>query len=387
MNRYYNPVRTLEGAGCVSRLEEVLEGMDLVRRNVLLLVWGEPLLENPVFAGLLGEDSAFAVRSMIFRASNPTVEQLYDAYRETRDFAPEVVVAVGGGSILDVGKSLCCLYGREIPDVDALRDLIVHKAYGRPAARWIGIPTTAGTGSETTCWATIWDPERDAKRSVECQENYAWAALVDPELAAGMPLKLAVSSALDAVAHAVESYWAKGSNCVSRALALEAIRTVMGSMEDLLAGKREAHDAMARGSMLAGLAFSNTKTTACHSISYPLTMHYGIPHGVAVSILLSPVLQLNAPVLDDPEPLMVALGTADAAELGSRICSYLTRSGQAASLQAWGAKREELPHMAELGITKGRADNNPAPLDPATILSILEQIYPDTTYQIKRKGA
>ena len=387
MNRYYNPVRTLEGAGCVSRLEEVLEGMDLVRRNVLLLVWGEPLLENPVFAGLLGEGSAFAVRSMIFRASNPTVEQLYDAYRETRDFAPEVVVAVGGGSILDVGKSLCCLYGREIPDVDALRDLIVHKAYGRPAARWIGIPTTAGTGSETTCWATIWDPERDAKRSVECQENYAWAALVDPELAAGMPLKLAVSSALDAVAHAVESYWAKGSNCVSRALALEAIRTVMGSMEDLLAGKPAAHDAMARGSMLAGLAFSNTKTTACHSISYPLTMHYGIPHGVAVSILLSPVLQLNAPVLDDPEPLMVALGTADAAELGSRICSYLTRSGQAASLQAWGAKREELPHMAELGITKGRADNNPAPLDPATILSILEQIYPDTTYQIKRKGA
>ena len=387
MNRYYNPVRTLEGAGCVSRLEEVLEGMDLVRRNVLLLVWGEPLLENPVFAGLLGEDSAFAVRSMIFRASNPTVEQLYDAYRETRNFAPEVVVAVGGGSILDVGKSLCCLYGREIPDVDALRDLIVHKAYGHPAARWIGIPTTAGTGSETTCWATIWDPERDAKRSVECQENYAWAALVDPELAAGMPLKLAVSSALDAVAHAVESYWAKGSNCVSRALALEAIRTVMGSMEDLLAGKPAAHDAMARGSMLAGLAFSNTKTTACHSISYPLTMHYGIPHGVAVSILLSPVLQLNAPVLDDPEPLMVALGTADAAELGSRICSYLTRSGQAASLQAWGAKREELPHMAELGITKGRADNNPAPLDPATILSILEQIYPDTTYQIKRKGA
>lgn len=387
MNRYYNPVRTLEGAGCVSRLEEVLEGMDLVRRNVLLLVWGEPLLENPAFAGLLGEDSAFAVRSMIFRASNPTVEQLYDAYRETRDFAPEVVVAVGGGSILDVGKSLCCLYGREIPDVDALRDLIVHKAYGRPAARWIGIPTTAGTGSETTCWATIWDPERDAKRSVECQENYAWAALVDPELAAGMPLKLAISSALDAVAHAVESYWAKGSNCVSRALALEAIRTVMGSMEDLLAGKPAAHDAMARGSMLAGLAFSNTKTTACHSISYPLTMHYGIPHGVAVSILLSPVLQLNAPVLDDPEPLMAALGTADAEELGNKIRSYLTRSGQAASLQAWGAKREELPHMAELGITKGRADNNPAPLDPATILSILEQIYPDTTYQIKRKGA
>ena len=387
MNQYYNPVRTVEGPGCAGLLPELLDEMRLRRGKVLLLAWDQSVLEHPVFAGLLRGSGSREVRPLIFQASNPTVEQLYELYRKTRAFHPEAVVAVGGGSILDVGKSLCCLYGQNLQNADMLRAMIQEQAYGLPVARWIGIPTTAGTGSETTCWATIWDPEQDAKRSVECRENYAWAALVDPELAAGMPLKLAVSSALDAVAHAVESYWAKGSNCVSRALALEAIRTVMGSMEDLLAGKPAAHDAMARGSMLAGLAFSNTKTTACHSISYPLTMHYGIPHGVAVSILLSPVLQLNAPVLDDPEPLMVALGTADAAELGSRICSYLTRSGQAASLQAWGAKREELPHMAELGITKGRADNNPAPLDPATILSILEQIYPDTTYQIKRKGA
>ena len=374
MNRYANPVRILQGPGCVQALPQVLAEAAAPEARVLLLVWNPELCSLPVFAQLLARGEN-ACRACCFQASNPTVEQLYELYRKTRAFHPEAVVAVGGGSILDVGKSLCCLYGQNLQNADMLRAMIQEQAYGLPVARWIGIPTTAGTGSETTCWATIWDPERDAKRSVECQENYAWAALVDPELAAGMPLKLAVSSALDAVAHAVESYWAKGSNCVSRALALEAIRTVMGSMEDLLAGKREAHDAMARGSMLAGLAFSNTKTTACHSISYPLTMHYGIPHGVAVSILLSPVLQLNAPVLDDPEPLMAVLGTADAAELGSRICSYLTRSGQAASLQAWGAKREELPHMAELGITKGRADNNPVALDNGTIEKLLRSMY------------
>lgn len=164
--------------------------------------------------------------------------------RATRDFVPEVVVAVGGGSILDVGKSLCCLYGTDLPDADSLRRLIEEKSYGHPAARWIGVPTTAGTGSEVTCWATIWDPERDAKRSVECRENYAFAALVDPELAAGMPVTLAVSSALDAAAHAVESYWAKGTNAVSRGLALEAIRTIMGHMDGLLAGTMEAHEAM-----------------------------------------------------------------------------------------------------------------------------------------------
>ena len=388
MNQYYNPVRTVEGPGCAGLLPELLDEMRLRRGKVLLLAWDQSVLEHPVFAGLLRGSGSREVRPLIFQASNPTVEQLYELYRKTRAFHPEAVVAVGGGSLLDVGKSLCCLYGQNLQNADMLRAMIQEQAYGLPVARWIGIPTTAGTGSETTCWATIWDPEQDAKRSVECRENYAWAALVDPELAAGMPLKLAVSSALDALAHAVESYWARGSNCVSRALALEAARTVMGGMEDLLAGAPAAHEAMARGSMLAGLAFSNTKTTACHSISYPLTLHYGIPHGTAVSMLLPPVLRLNAPALDSPKPLLSALGAADAEDLGKRVRSFLRRSGQAASLREWGVRAEDLPRLTQLGMTKGRADNNPVPIDPATILSILEQIYDTATpYSAEQKGA
>lgn len=373
MNRYYNPVQTIEGAGCTAELTGLLEGMELARRNVLLLVWSEAVLNLPAFAGL--SNAGFTVHSQVFRASNPTVEQLFETYQTTRDFAPETVVAVGGGSIMDVGKSLCCLYGKELSDADALRRLMEEKNYGRPSARWIGVPTTAGTGSEVTCWATIWDPAKDAKRSVECRENYAYAALVDPELAAGMPLPLAVSSALDAAAHAIESYWARGTNAVSQGLALEAIRTIMGGMDGLLAGTMEAHDAMARGSMMAGLAFSNTKTTACHSISYPLTMHCGIPHGAAVSMLLGPVFRLNAPAIARPAPLLEALGVSSPEELEKKIGNILDRSGQPATLSAWGAQREDLPRLAQLGITKGRADNNPVPIDVETIRSVLEQIY------------
>lgn len=384
LNRYYNPVQTVEGPGCAGELAALLREMALEEGRVLLLVWNEDVLKLPTFMELA--DAGFMVCSLVFRASNPTVEQLFETYQATRDFAPEVVVAVGGGSILDVGKSLCCLYGTDLPHADSLRRLIEEKSYGHPAARWIGVPTTAGTGSEVTCWATIWDPERDAKRSVECRENYAFAALVDPELAAGMPVTLAVSSALDAAAHAVESYWAKGTNAVSRGLALEAIRTIMGHMDGLLAGTMEAHEAMARGSMLAGLAFSNTKTTACHSISYPLTMHCGIPHGAAVSMLLGPVFQLNAQALARPEPLLDALGVSSPEELAEKVCGILRRSGQPATLKEWGAQREELPRLARLGMTKGRADNNPVPIEPATILSILEQIY-DSSYKLTRKGA
>ena len=385
LNRYYNPVQSFEGPGCTAELTTLLQKMELKEGRLLLLVWSEKVLKLPAFAGLA--DNGFTVCSMVFQASNPTVSQLFETYQATREFRPEVVVAVGGGSILDVGKSLCCLYGKDLPDEDSLRQLIAEKNYGRPAAWWIGVPTTAGTGSEVTCWATIWDPEQDAKRSVECHENYAWAALVDPELAVGMPTALAVSSALDAVAHAVESYWARGTNAVSRGLALEAIRTIMGHMDGLLAGTMEAHDAMARGSMLAGLAFSNTKTTACHSISYPLTMHCGIPHGAAVSMLLGPVFRLNAPALDRPAPLLEALGVSGADELEGRIRNILYRSGQPATLQEWGAQREDLPHLAQLGLTKGRADNNPVPIDPATILSILEHIYSSESYNLTQKGA
>ena len=188
-----------------------------------------------------------------------------------------------------------------------------------------------------------------------------------------MPMTLAVSSALDAVAHAVESYWARGTNAVSRALALEAIRTIMGNLDDLLAGKDEAHDAMARGSMLAGMAFSNTRTTACHSISYPLTMYCGIPHGAAVSMLLASVLRLNTPAITGIGPLLDALGVGSAEELERRIREILRRSGQPATLREWGVKMEDLPGLAHLGVTKGRADNNPMPIDPQTILTILEE--------------
>ena len=343
-----------------------------------MLCWDRGVADRPEFCGA---PEGFSVVKRVFNASNPTVEQLYQVYLETRETPPDTVVAIGGGSVMDVGKSLCCLYGREIDSVQELRQIMVEKDYAAPRARWIGIPTTAGTGSEATCWATIWDPEMGAKRSVELRENYAFAAIVDSELSKGMPLTLAVSSALDAVAHAVESYWARGTNLVSRALALGAIETVMGGIDGLLEGDDTAHETMARGSMMAGMAFSNTRTTACHSISYPLTMAAAIPHGTAVSMLLAPVMRLNTGTYSGEARLLAALGVSDTWELEKRIRDILRRSGQPSSLEAWGVKREDLPEIASRGMTRGRADNNPAELSAASVLKILEEIYQDKGFK------
>ena len=190
-----------------------------------------------------------------------------------------------------------------------------------------------------------------------------------------MPLSLAVSSALDAVAHAVESCWARNTNPVSRALALSAVRAIMSHMDGLLAGDRTACDSMSRGSLLAGLAFSNTRTTACHSISYPLTMHYGIPHGTAVSLLLAPVFRLNRENTERAEEILAALGVKDETELEERIHSILRAASIPDSLEGWKVERKDLTTLAALGLTKGRADNNPVELTPECIEKILEGIY------------
>ena len=89
--------------------------------------------------------------------------QLYEIYNETKNENYELVIAVGGGSVLDVGKSLCCLYAKPVDSLEAMRNMIAAKTYSKPHCKWIGIPTTAGTGSEVTCWATVWDSEHNKK--------------------------------------------------------------------------------------------------------------------------------------------------------------------------------------------------------------------------------
>ena len=373
MNRYYNPVQTICGSGAVAEIPSLLEKVLTPGAGVLLITWDGNVAKEKSFAQL---KENFRVHTVLFNESNPTVEQLFALYSETADLAPEAVVAVGGGSVMDVGKSLCCFYGRKIASADEMRRIMIEKDYGVPQTKWIGVPTTAGTGSEVTCWATIWDSPNKAKYSVDTPQNYAYAAVVDPGLAASMPMKLAVSSALDAVAHAAESYWAKASNAVSKALALQAIRTVMENIDELLAnsGSRAAHDAMAKGSMLAGLAFSNTRTTACHSISYPLTMQCHIPHGVAVSLLMGPVLELNQPAIEDLDQLLDAFGVNEPYQVGVRITAILEAAGHPVRLTRWGASEEMLPELVAHSMTKGRADNNPVELTETVVYNILKSI-------------
>ena len=197
MNHYFNPVKICQGKGCLKNLPDLLQSLIADKgSDVLLIVWSESVLENEVIKALLNKQEGYKVHPLVFTASNPSVQDLFGVYEHTRKLNLGAVVGIGGGSVLDVAKSLCCMHDLDITDIDDLRTAIIDKRFTENKMPWIGIPTTAGTGSEVTCWATIWDPEIEVKRSVESKENYAYAALIDPDLSSTLPLALAVSSAL-----------------------------------------------------------------------------------------------------------------------------------------------------------------------------------------------
>jgi len=157
----------------------------------------------------------------------------------------------------------------------------------------IAIPTTAGTGSEVTMWATIWDMEEKKKYSLSHPKLYPKIALLDPELTLTLPEKETIYSGLDALSHAMEAIWNKNHNPISDNFALKAISIVHNYLPEL---RKDLTNLDLRGqllhaSLLAGMAFSNTKTALAHSISYPLTAHFGVPHRLACSFTLPAILK------------------------------------------------------------------------------------------------
>lgn len=200
-----------------------------------------------------------------------------------------VLLAVGGGTTLDLAKLLRCrpVDGRFEPLAAAL--LGGEWPSFERAPLWL-LPTTAGTGSEVTRWATLWDTEaRPAlKRSFDEAWGYADRAFVDPALTLSCPASVTRDCALDTLAHALEALWNRHANPVSNGLAVRAARRVIATLPGCL----ERPDDMALRTQLslaaleAGLAFSQTRTALAHALSYALTLEAGLPHGLACALWL-----------------------------------------------------------------------------------------------------
>ncbi|MHA6732366.1 iron-containing alcohol dehydrogenase PsrA [Devosia sp. A369] len=281
---YFNPVNLRFGNGVIADIGKLVAG----RRYLLVTHPDAPMMPwREKVAALAG--SPVAVVDAI--EPNPSLSMLKPicAQLATLDSTVEVVVALGGGSVIDAAKFLAAGHLQ----FELVRDYLETGAtIERQALPIIAIPTTAGTGSDLTKWATIWDPETDRKLSLNHQDLYAEAVLVDPEITASLPWSMTRASGLDALSHALESIWNVNANPVTRTFAIAAARDIVIALPRLQTdlGDAEARELMARGSTNAGLAFSNTMTALAHNISYPITLHHGVVHGIACSFSLPEVM-------------------------------------------------------------------------------------------------
>lgn len=219
----------------------------------------------------------------------------------------------------------------------------------------------------------MWDEEYDSKYSVTDERLYASATLILPELTVTMPLRLSVATALDALCHATEAYWSVHTNAITRVYSLQAIERIRRTLPLLIEQPENLdwREQLSLASLLAGLAFSNTRTTACHSISYPLTMVYGIDHGIAASLTLASVMRHNLDALTEPEKLLQAFGAANVDEVDQFIRNIYDTYGVSSRLSQYGATVEGIRNIVSLSYTKGRMDNNPVEILPEELERIL----------------
>lgn len=279
-----NPVRLRFGSGVFDEIGGLVGG----RRYLLVTHPDAPLLPwREKLVAAAGQPLALVDQI----EPNPSLSMLERVCVPLQDIdAFDVVVALGGGSVIDSAKFLAAGHGLFGP----VRDYLETGAeIGRPSLPFIAIPTTAGTGSDLTKWATIWDPETDRKLSLNRPDLYAEAVLVDPIVTASLPWGTTLASGLDALSHALESIWNINANPVTRTFATAAARDIVIALPRLQndLGDMDARVLMARGATNAGLAFSNTQTALAHNISYPITLRHGIAHGIACSFSLPEIME------------------------------------------------------------------------------------------------
>ncbi len=220
--------------------------------------------------------------------SHPEFKDLEITYDKIKEIDFELILAIGGGSVLDAAKFFSVQNDKK--EYQFVEDIIKGKLPKKDykLIPIISVPTTAGTGSEITPWATVWDMNEKKKYSLYLAELYSEVALYDPILTLSVPKDITIQTGLDTLSHALESIWNKNANSITISYAVKSAKLVVDNLV-LLSNdleNLEYRDNIMKACMYAGLAFSNTQTSIAHAMSYYITAHKGIPHGIACSFTL-----------------------------------------------------------------------------------------------------
>jgi phosphonate metabolism-associated iron-containing alcohol dehydrogenase len=220
--------------------------------------------------------------------SHPEFVDIEEIYRQAYQNQFELIIAIGGGSVMDVAKFISV--HNILKDYQFVEDLtkgiIPKKNY--TIIPVISIPTTAGTGSEVSPYSTIWNMQERRKYSLSMPDLFCERAIYDPVLTLSVPKKITIQTGLDALSHALESIWNKNASPITIHFAIKSAKLIIDNLVKLSNDLEnlECRDNLMKACMYAGFAFSNTQTAAAHAMSYYITAHKGIDHGIACSFTL-----------------------------------------------------------------------------------------------------
>lgn len=379
---FYTPVKLIFGQPAAEALPAALAEIGAGR--VLLL--SDPGLAQiglaQEIAGLLA-DKGLHVATFTEIKTNPSVADVTAALAVGQAAAVEALVALGGGSVIDVGKAVGLLFSNGGSYAD-------YQWRGQPITRpilpLVAVPTTAGTGSEMTRVTVIEDEETHSKRGVLHPHLFARAAILDPALTLSLPASLTAATGADVLGHALEAYMGRRANPITDTLALDAARRAWRALP---AATQHGADLAARQEMLlasalAGWAFDQSGLGIVHALAGPLTAHFGLHHGLTIGLLLPHGLAYNLPALGDKRArLLHALDMPrDAAdeEVVAGVKAWLKGLGLPVALRevrgvdVTQITEADLAAWGQAASVMAMLPNNPRPASAADCTKILEGV-------------
>jgi len=379
---YCCPTKIHMGAGAHEKIEAVVRGFGCTR---LFVAVDEALLRSALFERVQALLQRCNVRSEVFTGiePDPSAHTVERAFEVARAMDAQAVLAIGGGSTMDVAKAVAILAtnGGRIHDYEG-----IDKFQQRPLPR-IAVPTTAGTGSEVSGSCVITDTEKNLKMSIRhAQFNPADVAILDPLAVSTVPAHVAAHSGLDAFVHALESYVSLQANPVTDALNLHAIELLSANLRPFVAQRANADAALAMlcGSTLAGMTFGITGLGNVHCMARFVGTRLHLSHGLSNALCLPTVARFNlaaaparfARVAQAMGCHVQGLPELEAARAAVRAIAELCADlGIPARLRDVGATEDSLPAMARQCAEAGYNRWNPRHTSYADFLQLFEQAY------------
>ena len=372
-------VRIMFGPGTIRRIGPIAEELG----HRAMVVTGRSVERA---APLLQSLAAEGIGTTIFTAEGePTVRTAFRATQQARATACDLVIGIGGGSAIDAGKAIAALLTNGGDPLDYMEVIGAGNPLTQPAAPYIAIPTTAGTGAEVTRNAVLASPEHGVKVSLRSPFMLPRLALVDPELTYSLPPDITASTGLDALTQVMEPYVSNRANPLTDALCREGLRCAARSLRRVYEHGDDpaAREDMALVSLFGGLALANARLGAVHGFAGPLGGMFHGPHGALCARLLPHVMQVNVHALQERAPDNPALGRYDeiaqiltgqrdaTAEDGVRWVHRLCDALKVPPLAAYGLTRGSFPALIQKAAVASSTKGNPIELTPEELEQIL----------------